>query len=220
MINNINLILPHFYFNEANNMFMHCQILQRTKDHKGEKISRNALKTYFIRSREHLEKVMPEIILLCKHYGARAYINIAAKDFEKLQKLMLQKLAIDVCQGNIRNPRSALNSAAGELKPVLERWVVDIDDISLKQSVRDWLCNWYLTELNNKVPATKMPKSYFAERCIVGEVPTVHGCHLLVCPFDTGKFKEAFPTVDVHKNSAGTLLYYSSDIAENGTDDS
>lgn len=35
MINNINAILPHFYFNEGNNMFMHCQIVQRAKDHKG-----------------------------------------------------------------------------------------------------------------------------------------------------------------------------------------
>lgn len=30
----MNLILPHFYFNEGNNMFMHCQIVQRAKDHK------------------------------------------------------------------------------------------------------------------------------------------------------------------------------------------
>lgn len=37
MINNIKLILPHFYFNEANNMFMHCQIVQRAKDHKKER---------------------------------------------------------------------------------------------------------------------------------------------------------------------------------------
>lgn len=57
---------------------------------------------------------MPEIILLCEHYGARAYINIAGKDFDQLQKLMLQKLAVDVCQNNIRNPRKVLNSAAGE----------------------------------------------------------------------------------------------------------
>lgn len=38
MINNIKLILPHFYFNEANDMFMHCQIVQRAKDHKGERV--------------------------------------------------------------------------------------------------------------------------------------------------------------------------------------
>lgn len=93
---------------------------QRAKDHKGEKVREGALKTYFIRSREHLERVMPEIILLCEHYGARAYINLAGKDFDALQKLMLKKLAIDVSEGIIRNPRRCLNSAAGELKSRLQ----------------------------------------------------------------------------------------------------
>lgn len=207
MINNINLILPHFYFNEANNMFMHCQIVQRAKDHKGKKVKEGAIKTYFIRSREHLERLMPEIILLCEHYGARAYINIAGKDFDQLQKLMLQKLASDICQNNIRNPRKVLNSAAGELKSRAPKWIVDIDDMSVKQSIKDWLYNWYLEE-HKKGPATKMPKTYFAEHSILGEIPTVQGCHLIVKPFDLMKFSEAFPNIDVHKNSMGTLLYY------------
>lgn len=207
MINNIKLILPHFYFNEANDMFMHCQIVQRAKDHKGERVREGAIKTYFIRSREHLERVMPEIILLCEHYGARAYINLAGKDFDQLQKLMLQKLVVDVCQNNIRNPRKVLNSAAGELKSRRPLWIVDIDDMSIKQSVRDWLYNWYLEEYK-KGPATMMPKSYFAERSIVDEIPTVQGCHLIVKPFNLQKFSEVFPDIDVHKNSMGTLLYY------------
>lgn len=127
MINNINLILPHFYFNEGNDMFMHCQIVQRAKDHKGERVREGAIKTYFIRSREHLERLMPEIILLCEHYGARAYINIAGKDFDALQKLMLKKLCDDVCQNNVRNPRKCLNSAARELKSRCPKWIIDTD---------------------------------------------------------------------------------------------
>lgn len=136
---------------------MHCQIVQRAKDHKGERVKEGAIKTYFIRSREHLERVMPEIILLCEHYGARAYINLAGKDFDQLQKLMLQKLAIDVCQNNVRNPRRVLNSAAGELKSRSPLWIVDIDDMSIKQSVRDWLYSWYLEEYK-KGPDTLIPK--------------------------------------------------------------
>lgn len=37
MIDNFDLIKPLFYFNEANNMFFHCQIVCRTKDHPGQK---------------------------------------------------------------------------------------------------------------------------------------------------------------------------------------
>lgn len=215
MINNVELILPHFYFNESNNMFMHCQILQRAKDHKGEKVKKGAIQTYFIRSREHLERLMPEIILLCEHYGARAYINLAAKDFDKLQKLMLTKLASNIYLDNVGNPRGCLNSAAGELKSRGPLWVVDIDDISTRQSIYDWLYNWFLEDCRN-MPATLMPKSYFAKKGIKGEIPTKNGCHLITLPFDLQKFIEAFPDIDVHKNS-GTLLYYPDSIANGKT---
>lgn len=37
MVDNFELIKSMFYFNEANDMFFHCQIVQRAKDHKGER---------------------------------------------------------------------------------------------------------------------------------------------------------------------------------------
>ena len=192
MINNIELIKPLFYFNEGNNMFFHCQIVQRAKDHKGEKVKEGAIKTYFIRSREHLDKIMPEIILLCEHYGARAYINVAGKDFSSLQSLLLMKLANDIHQGVVRNPRKCLNSAAGELKSRVPRWVVDIDDISMKDSIKEELFKLYKVEYDY----------------IYAEIPTKQGIHLIVKPFNVKAFSEEFPDVDIHKNSMGTLLYY------------
>lgn len=209
MINNIDLILPYFYFNEGNNMFMHCQIVQRAKDHKGERVKEGAIKTYFIRSREHLERVMPEIILLCEHYGARAYINLAGKDFDRLQKAMLRLLAIDIEQGNIRNPRKCLNSAAGQLKSRRPLWIIDIDDVAARCSVLEWLDKEFQIDEET---------SFLYPRISVylhGEIPTVQGCHLIVKPFNLQKFNEAFPDIDVHKNSMGTLLYYPNSI-ENG----
>ena len=150
MLNNIELIKPMFYFNEGNNMFFHCQIVQRAKDHKGEKVREGAIKTYFIRSREHLDRIMPEIILLCEHYGARAYINVAGKDFSSLQSLLLMKLASDIHQGLVRNPRKCLNSAAGELKSRVPRWVVDVDDMSMKDSIKNRLFELYVEALKRK----------------------------------------------------------------------
>ena len=206
MINNIKLILPHFYFNEANNMFMHCQIVQRAKDHKGEKVREGAIKTYFIRSREHLERIMPEIILLCEHYGARAYINLAGKDFDALQKLMLVKLASDIHLNNIRNPRKCLNSAAGELKSRCPKWIVDVDDMAIKDDILKWL--------DEEFEVPNIPELYDRESIyLLGEIPTVQGCHLIVKPFNLQKFSGSFPNVDVHKNSMGTLLYYPNSLS-------
>ena len=63
MINNIEQIKNMFYFTKENNMFFYCQIVQRAKDHKGEKVRESAIKTYFLTSKEHLDLLMPEIIL-------------------------------------------------------------------------------------------------------------------------------------------------------------
>lgn len=209
MINNIELIKPMFYFNEGNNMFFHCQIVQRAKDHKGEKVREGAIKTYFIRSREHLDRLMLEIILLCEHYGARAYINVAGKDFSALQSLMLVKLASDIHQGIVRNPRKCLNSAAGELKSRVPRWIVDVDDMSIRDSIKEKLFELYVESWKNKgsdisIEALKEVGYDY----IYTEIPTKQGVHLIVRPFNVKAFSKTFPDVDVHKNSMGTLLYY------------
>lgn len=76
MIDNSELIRKQFYFNEANDMFFHCQIVQRAKDHPNEKVKEGAIHTYFIRSKEHLERLMSEIKLLCNFYGARGILPL------------------------------------------------------------------------------------------------------------------------------------------------
>lgn len=72
-INNLELIAP-LLPKDNPKVFRHMQIVCRAKDYKGEKVKKGAIKTYFIKNEEHLRKIMPEVILLCKHYGARAYI--------------------------------------------------------------------------------------------------------------------------------------------------
>ena len=210
MVNNFEQIKSMFYFNEGDNMFFHCQIVSRAKDHKGEnkKVKEGAIKTYFIRSREHLDSLKDEIILLCEHYGARAYINVAGKDFKSLQTLMLLKLANDIHQGVVRNPRKCLNSAAGELKSRIPKWIVDIDDISLKDSIKDRLFELYVQAYSSKGTNISVETIKAVSHLnIFAEIPTKNGLHLIVRPFNTKAFNEFFPNVDIHKNSMGTLLY-------------
>ena len=203
MIDNFELIKSLFYFNEANDMFFHLQIVQRAKDHKGEnkKVKEGAIKTYFIRSREHLDSLKEEIILLCEHYGARAYINVSGKDFKNLQDILLAKLAEYNLTYTVRDPRRILNSAAGELKSRNPKWVVDIDDVSIKDKVLEWLDNYF------KVREHSVANDRYGIY-LYAEVPTKNGIHLISQPFNLQAFHEVFPDVDVHKNSMGTLLYY------------
>ena len=210
MIDNFEKIKEMFYFNEANNMFFHLQIVQRAKDHKGEdkKVKEGAIKTYFIRSREHLDRVKEEIIFLCEHYKARAYINVAGKDFLTLQNLILAKLAEYNLNGTIVNPRRILNSAAGELKSRSPKWVVDVDDISMLNNIRNKVYELYIKAHREKESAVSVKD--IADRmisAIVAELPTKNVVHLIAKPFNLKEFHNAFPNVDVHKNSMGTVLY-------------
>lgn len=203
MIDNFELIKNLFYFNEANDMFFHLQIVQRAKDHKGEnkKVKEGAIKTYFIRSREHLDSLKEEIILLCEHYGARAYINVSGKDFKNLQDILLAKLAEYNLTYTVRDPRRTLNSAAGELKSRNPRWIVDIDDVSIKDKVFEWLDNYFKVR-EHSVANVRYGLYLYAE------MPTKSGVHLITQPFNLQAFHKVFPGIDVHKNSMGTLLYY------------
>lgn len=198
MIDNFELIKPHFYFNEANNMFFHCQIVQRAKDHPGKKVKKGAIATYIIRSETHLDALKDEIVTLCEHYGARACINIAGKDFSKVNRALLLKLAscLDSCNENV-NPKKLLNSALGETISRDPKWVIDIDNIEDKVPVYHWLqsLGW---------------KDYQ-----IIEIPTVQCCHFITSKFNLEEFKQTFPHIDVHKNSMGTLLYYPQSLTKN-----
>lgn len=199
MVDNFDLISKMFYFNEEDNMFFHCQIVQRAKDHE-EKVKEGAIKTYFIRSKEHLQRLKEEIVLLCEHYGARAYINVAGKDFVKVQQALLAKLAQYNMDGTVRNPRKTLNSVVGNLKSKTPKWVIDIDDPRDKEEVLRWLDAVFGLNLRGNWA----PREQVYLHAIV---PTKTGEHLIVSPFNLAKFNQAFPDIDVHKNSMGTVLY-------------
>lgn len=198
-IDNFELIKRLFYFNEANNMFFFLQIVRRAKDHKGEekKTKERAIKTYIVTSREYLDSIKDEVILLCEQYGARAYINVAGKDFDKVQKEMLCVLAEYNVNNTIVNPYRLLNRIIGQLKSRCPRYLIDIDDIpSQEKPVLDWLAKYFSN------------KEYYH----ITTVPTAQGEHFIVEPFDVDSFNKDFPNIDVHKNSMGTLLYYPESI--------
>lgn len=213
MIDNFELIKKLFYFSEGNNLFFHCQIVRRVKDYKdkGERPKENPISTYIIKSKEHLEKIEEEIKLLCEHRGARAYINVSGKDFSTMQTLMLSRIAEDVHLGIVRNPTKYVNSTAGILKSRDARWIVDIDDCSqlssIKKEILKLYCIRYDKDCNSDKDLEEMERLY-----ILAEIPTRNGIHLIVKPFHLQLFKDVFPNVDVHKNSAGTLLYFPSSL--------
>ncbi len=191
MIDNFDLIYPLFYFNKANHMFMHLQIIRRKKDNEDTTCSAKLVATYLVRSREHLEKIKEEVIMLCEKHKARAYINVAGKDFSTLNNELLFELSLSNKLNNLseKNPYSLINSCVGKIKSRKPVWIIDIDtkdEVYIRKVVRH-------LRLHSKI-------DYHIE------IPTKNGVHLLTTTFDRQKFKVYFPDIDVHTNNP-TLLY-------------
>lgn len=185
MVDNFEQIKKLITFNEKDDLFFLLQIFRRKKDHKEEK-SKKLIKSYFIKSREHLDKIKDEVISLCNLFEARAYINISEKSFKRLQNYLLYKLA-EYNENDIvsTNPTSLVVSAASKIKSKKPKWIVDIDDLSMLQEVR------------NEIP----------EENIITEIPTKNGIHVITTPFNLKIFHIVFPDINVHKDSNGTILY-------------
>lgn len=216
MIDNFEAIKSLFYFNEGNDMFFHLQILRRGKDHPDLPAANKLIQSWLVRSRNHLDSLRDEVIFLCEHYKARAYINVAGKDFDKMNQLIMKKLADNIYTGNVVNPYQVLHSACGELKSRDKRWVVDIDtkDIYFINDVLNTIDDlWFEAH-----PADKLTFKQLKEGCpnyryhIIANIPTMNGCHLIAKPFNLQKFKEKFPDIDVHKNNP-TVLYVPKSIS-------
>lgn len=202
MTDNFDLIKPLFYFNEGNDMFMHLQVIRRGKDHPDLPCANKTIQTYYVQSEKHLDKIKDEVIQLCEMCCARAYINVAGKDFECLAKLANFKLSERIYNGDFKKIYKLFNSAAGELKSRTTRWVIDIDDVSYKEEILKWLDKYFEEELNNGFHGVSIRMFY-----LKAEIPTKNGIHLIIeRSFNLQKFKEAFPEIDVHKNNP-TILY-------------
>ena len=194
MIDNFKLIKSLLEF-PNDDIYYHLQILRRGKDHPELPAANRVIKPYFICSLESLDYVEDEIKKLCEFFGARAYINLAAKSIKKTTMLQLKYIAQRAYEGDFKKIWKSWNTCAGEIKGEEPRWVVDIDtymDYYESEAFMDFINN-YIEPFNGDV------------KCLEW-IPTKNGYHLITTPFNLQQFKEKYPDIDVHKNNP-TLLY-------------
>lgn len=208
-IGNFDLIKGLMDFEESDNLFMHLQILRRGKDHPDLPAANKLIKSWLVRSREHLDSLKEEVVFLCEHYKARAYISCAPKSIAKLNTLILRKLADNLHTGNVINPWHVFNSACGELQGVEKRWVVDVDskDKDLSEFIKLEIDRiWVNTHPNDW---GRLRESAW----LISEIPTLNGVHYITRPFNLQEFSMRFPETEVKKNGL-TALYVPQCICE------
>lgn len=209
IIDNFDHIKPLMLFDESENLFMHLQVLRRGKDHPDLPAANKLVKAWLVRDFKHLESIRDEIVFLCEHYGARAYISCVPKSLAKLNALILRKLADYNYDNHIVNPWHVLNSACGELPGMVKRWVIDVDtkDDDAIEHLMSKIDRIWLDA--HPADGSKMR----VQAWLVNEIPTLNGSHLLVRPFNLQEFKKRFPEVEVKKNGL-TALYVPACICE------
>lgn len=197
LIDNFNLFKELLEFNNEDEFYF-LQILVRGKDgHNANGNNKNRLvKYYTIKSIDDLCNKEEEIKKICDVLNARAYIHPTKRSFDKVANEVL-RLTTDIYLSgkNSVGLKGTYSTACGKSYISSDKkYIIDLDGDAVNNIVDyvNFIDLWCDPIATNK---------------FLYKVPTANGIHLITLPFNTTKFKERFPDIDIHKNNP-TLLYY------------
>lgn len=182
--------------------FYFVQILIRGKDgHTEQGVNGNnknrLIKFYTIKSADHLARVEEEIKAICNAVNGRAYIHPTKRSFENVGRECLRTTTETFLSENNIGLKGAYSTACGKSYIIADKkFIVDLDDENASQEKIKEVIDYMTYECE---PLNQNKCCY--------RVPTAHGIHLITTPFNTAKFSQHFPDIDIHKNNP-TLLYF------------
>lgn len=202
MVDNFDIARQWMKF-DSDDEFFFIQVLIRGKDgHSANGNNANrTIKYYTVRSLDEFNKIEPEIKILCKEFGARAYIHYSKRSFKQVGREMLRDITDKLLSENWQGMKSSFQHCCGKCVPKKHKtYLVDIDYDS----------DEYRTHGNDLIELCKNYINVECENCsdmdkIITTVPTNNGIHLICKPFSINRFCNEF-CVDVKQN-APTLLY-------------
>lgn len=162
------------------------------------------IKTYYVTSKEYLERKRNAIIMFCEEANARACISLNRRSFEKIAFHTLRKVTEQICNKDFHNVRNAYDKACGTFQEESDRkWIIDLDGDLQKYNVaeiEDIIFSCYPNPLG--------------ESKLITVIPTPNGKHMITKPFNIQEFNNRFkancPSLeipDIHKNNP-TILYF------------
>ena len=194
MIDNLELIKPLLNFDSEGDFYM-LYVFKRKKDQpeyeRDNHQSVRTIRTYCIKSIDHLEKRYAEIKMMCEVFQARAYIHVQKQNHADVSLNMMVALAQRIQNGQ-HEQQGLFDSVVGQLKTLEKRWVVDVDtrDETLDREIQLYI--------NTQCEPFGMK--------IIANIPTKNGHHLITERFDVMEFRKKYPAIDIQKKNP-TLLY-------------
>ena len=173
MIDNFNLLTDFIKPNDellTPDNFYFLQVIRRSKD---SGLSSKTFRDYYIKDSQDLLSRKDEIIDMCNHFQARAYLNVNVKSYERCATLMLSVMADMFKNKSFNSAKGMFTSAAGQVSTRCIRfkkvWIIDYDNGDICQNALiDFLCG---------------------DGIRFDSFPTPNGMHFLTSPFDTRNFK-------------------------------
>mgnify|MGYP000194541350 CR=1 FL=1 len=187
MVDVLDQIKPFLIFNSEDNFYF-LQLLQRKKENPHLGSNSRVIKNYYIKSEGHLVERYPEIKTLCEIFNARAMLRLRPRSFRKVGVEALKLVAEHIYNDNNPFIRKAYDRCSGRYSANYNKsWVIDIDGE---------IPEGYIEEMKAFIEDCKPRGQKF-----LIELPTKNGIHLITRPFQLDKFRECYPSVDVHKDN-------------------
>lgn len=177
--------------------FIHIQVMIRHKDvewfPKGKDNNSRTIHSLNISSSQDLRNHKMLLKQLANSLNARVYINLTPRSYKEVAKLALMHATENFITENYRGLSKSYSYAIGKQKNKKNHlYLVDID--APEMHLVDEIINYINDDL--KPSGGKL----------VLRLPSKSGIHLLCKKFDTLKFKEKYPDIDVKSNNP-TILY-------------
>jgi len=189
MIDNFEQIKGLMKF-ESEDEFYFVQILQRTKENPNLGKNNNLIRTYNVYSLDYLEKKKEEMISIANALNARIYIHLNRRSFKMLAFEMLEDITHQMKSGQFQTISHSYDSICGKHHSEKDKtWVIDIDGQELEET--------NLTQLKKDVNCFIEP--YNNRGKIIAQIPTKNGIHIISTPFNSQKFSEIYPDIQMHK---------------------
>lgn len=192
MTNNFEQIRSLLKFED--DYFYFIQILQRKKEIPELGANNRVIRSYMISDMSKFDRCQDEIISMCEHFNARAYIHLNRRKWNRISLECLRHNAELIANGQADGIKSSLETVIGRnnCEPKGHKtWIVDIDslDEGLQREVQNYI-NTECDPMGNK---------------IVANIPTRNGSHLITYPFNSQTFGTRYPEIEIHRDNPTNL---------------